>query len=320
MTVAAKQPALRGALVAIGVVAAIAYANSVLAARASRRNPPKGEFVDVDGVKIHYVVMGDGPPVVILHGNGSMAADFLASDLVTMLATSHKVFVFDRPGYGHSDVGLKWWTAARQARCLDGALNRLGVSEEIIMGHSWGTLVALALGQIRACKGLVLLSGYYFASPRLDVFAGAFPATPGPGDLWRWTFGPLVGWLFSVPVFRHLFSPSRVPSRFKARFPLALSLRPKSLKSSAVETLLMVPTAYQLSRSYSHLKVPTVIVAGEKDHIVSSAQAERLCKTLQNAFLVKLSDAGHMLHQTHSTDVLKALKGLEAGLPGAASR
>jgi pimeloyl-ACP methyl ester carboxylesterase len=309
-----KRPTLGTSVTIAGTLLTLVGLNAYFSARATRRHPPKGAFIEVRGTNIHYFVMGDGPPLVILHGNGSMAADFLASDLVTILATSHKVFVFDRPGYGHSDGGIKWWTASRQARLLDGALNRLGVSGEIIVGHSWGTLVALALSQLRSCKGLVLLSGYYFASPRLDVLAGAISALPGVGDAWRWTFGPVAGWLFSVPALKYVFSPSAIPARFKARFPLALSLRPKALKSSGVESLLMLPTAYVLSKAYTPSNLPIAIVAGQDDKIVSPTQAERLSKTLPNSTLLLVAGAGHMLHQTHATEVLSAVKGLEPAI------
>jgi pimeloyl-ACP methyl ester carboxylesterase len=312
MTFGTRSSVTRTAAAIVGATVVAIGLNAFFVARANRRYPPKGQFVDVDGVALHYVVMGDGPALVFLHGNGSMSADFLSSDLVTMLATTHQVFIFDRPGYGHSEGGFRWWTAGRQARILDRALTSLGISGEIIMGHSWGTLVALALNQIRPCKGLALLSGYYFASPRLDVLAGALPATPGLGDLWRWTLGPMVGWFLSGPGLKYVFSPSRIPARFEARFPLALSLRPKSLKSSGVESVLMVPTAFQLSSHYPQITTRTVIIAGAKDRIVAPAQSQRFSETLPNAVLRIVPDAGHMLHQTHATDILSAMKDLAA--------
>ena len=48
----------------------------VQARRAERDNPPQGEFIDIDGVDLHYIERGDGPPVVLLHGNALTQADF----------------------------------------------------------------------------------------------------------------------------------------------------------------------------------------------------------------------------------------------------
>src|SRR5205085_6819453 len=50
--------------------------------RAERLHPPLGSFVDVEGVRVHYVERGDGPPVVLLHGNLMPLQDAIASGLV----------------------------------------------------------------------------------------------------------------------------------------------------------------------------------------------------------------------------------------------
>jgi hypothetical protein len=61
---------------AIGVLAAIALLNRHLANKAEQDNPPAGRFLDVDGVRLHYVERGSGEPLVLLHGNGSMIQGF----------------------------------------------------------------------------------------------------------------------------------------------------------------------------------------------------------------------------------------------------
>ena len=49
-------------------------------------NPPAGQFLEVDGVRLHYVERGEGEPLVLLHGNGSMIQDFETSGLIDMAA------------------------------------------------------------------------------------------------------------------------------------------------------------------------------------------------------------------------------------------
>jgi hypothetical protein len=58
------------------VLAAIALLNRHLANKAEQDNPPAGRFLDVDGVRLHYVERGSGEPLVLLHGNGSMIQGF----------------------------------------------------------------------------------------------------------------------------------------------------------------------------------------------------------------------------------------------------
>jgi pimeloyl-ACP methyl ester carboxylesterase len=85
---------------------------------------------------------------------------------------TYRVIIFDRPGFGHSERPRgRVWTAAEQAELLHKALLQLGVERPVVVGHSWGTLVALALAvrHLADIAGLALLSGYYFWTLRPDV-------------------------------------------------------------------------------------------------------------------------------------------------------
>jgi hypothetical protein len=109
-TLAAYLPSSRSAKRQSSIlgVAALALAGSAIlvnrrAAKAEREHPPKGAFVTVDGVRLHYVVRGSGRPVVFLHGNGAMVADMLISGVIDHAARQYRAIAFDRPGFGHSD-------------------------------------------------------------------------------------------------------------------------------------------------------------------------------------------------------------------------
>src|SRR4029078_12834656 len=120
-------------------LAAVALSNRYLANKAERDNPPAGRFLKINGVRLHYVERGAGDPVVLLHGNGSMIQDCESSGLVDLLAKDHRVIVFDRPGFGHSDRPRNVvWTPAAQAELINSALQRLGISHRVSFGHSCG--------------------------------------------------------------------------------------------------------------------------------------------------------------------------------------
>ena len=116
-------------------------------------------------MRLHYVERGTGQPVVLLHGNGGMIQDFESSGLIEQAAKSYRVIAFDRPGYGHSsrprDVV---WAPDKQADLVHRALDQLGAEPAIVLGHSWGASVAIALALRHAAsvKALVLASGYYY--------------------------------------------------------------------------------------------------------------------------------------------------------------
>jgi len=189
------------------VVAAVASAllNRWLALKAERRNPPLGRFITVDGVRLHYVERGTGTPLILLHGNGSMIQDFQSSGLIDLAAKKYRVIAFDRPGFGHSGRPRSTiWTPEAQADLIAGALQKIGVPRAIILGHSWGTLVALALAMKypQEVQALVLASGYYYPNPRADVVILSPPAIPLIGDLLSHTLSPLLSRLMLPRSFR----------------------------------------------------------------------------------------------------------------------
>src|SRR5439155_4912275 len=81
----------------------LALLNSSRSRTAQRDNPPVGKFIAIDGVKLHYLDEGQGPIVVLLHGNGTTLVDWMASGVVKHLAQHHRVIAFDRPGFGYTD-------------------------------------------------------------------------------------------------------------------------------------------------------------------------------------------------------------------------
>jgi pimeloyl-ACP methyl ester carboxylesterase len=196
------------------VVALVASAilNRVLAKMAERRNPPIGRFIVVDGVRLHYVERGKGRPLVFLHGNGSMIQDFDSSGLLDAAAKTYRVIAFDRPGFGYSDRPRNTiWTPEAQANLIHSAFSKLGVSQPLVLGHSWGTLVAIALAlkYPRDIRGLILASGYYYPTARVDVLVLSPPALPLIGDVLSHTISPILGRLMWPLLLRKIFGPSR---------------------------------------------------------------------------------------------------------------
>jgi len=294
-------------------IGAAALANHLVAKRSERRSPPRGHFVTVDGVRLHYLAQGQGQPIVLLHGNGTMAEDWWVSGVFQELARNHQVIAFDRPGFGYSERPRnRIWTAGAQAALLRQALRQLGIANPTLVGHSWGTLVALtmALQDQDDTAALVLLSGYYNPTLRKDVFLGSGPAIPVLGDILRYTIAPLLGWLMAPPVFRKLFAPEKVTKRFRKRFPTALSLRPSQLRATASDTALMLPGAFATFRRHGELALPVTVMAGTQDGIASfEGQAHRLRRETPGSALRAIGGGGHMIHHTAPELVARVIAG-----------
>lgn len=300
-----------GALLAAAALAGAALFNLRKARTAERRHPPIGQFVTVDGVRLHYIDRGAGEPVVLLHGNGTMIEDYLTSGLVDRLAQRYRVIAFDRPGFGHSERPRGTvWTPTAQAAIIAHALDEIGVGRATIVGHSLATQVvlALALDHGEHVGALVLLSGYYFPTARTDVPLLAAPAIPILGDAMRYTISPLLGRLIVPALIRKSFAPAPVSEHFLHEFPVEMALRPSQLRAAAAESAMMIPAAMQLGRRYASLTVPTVILAGDGDRIANfGRQSERLHGLIQGSELRRVEGAGHMIHHSAPDSVVAAI-------------
>lgn len=297
----ASRLAAAGALAGLAAAAAAAISVEHDRLAAERAHPPTGRFITVEGVRLHYIDSeGPGQPVVMFHGNGAMIADLEISGIVERSARRYRTLVFDRPGYGYSERPAgRIWGPSEQAALFSKALAELGVARPILLGHSWGTLVALAMAlEHRAhVSGLVLASGYYFPQARADVVALSVPALPVLGGVLRHTLAPALVRKLAPAAIGRMFAPLPVTVAFRQRFPLELCFRPGQIRASSEEVAVMNAAAAALARRYDEIAVPTAIIAGEADEIVETPfHSIRLAEHIPEATLHLIPEMGHMLH------------------------
>jgi pimeloyl-ACP methyl ester carboxylesterase len=301
-------PVLVGSAAAMG--AAVLY-NRKRTLDAERKYPPIGRFLDVDGVRLHYVERGHGEPLVLIHGNGTMIQDFTVSGLVDRLSSKYRVIVIDRPGYGYSTRPRQIWTPRAHAKLFRAALKQLGVEQATVFGHSWGTLVAVALALEfpSLVRSLVLASGYYYPTVRADVFLVSPPAIPLIGDAMRYTISPPLTRAMLPGMIEQMFAPAEVPERFEHLFPKELMVRPSQIRASAEDAALMTPAVMELQHHYRELRAPVTIIAGSDDQVVDVGRhSERLHQDLPGSEFVSLPGLGHMVHHLAPGEVADAIE------------
>ncbi|MDP9128100.1 MAG: alpha/beta hydrolase [Pseudomonadota bacterium] len=301
-------------LAGLGVVAGLAVLNALIARRSERGHAPNGSFVTVDGVRLHYTDRGQGSPIVLIHGNFVRGDDWDISGVAQRLLATSRVLIFDRPGYGYSERPRgRFWTATEQADLLHRALQQLNIERPLVVGHSFGAVVALALGlrYQNDIRGLVLLAGYYFWTLRPDALSSALTATPGVGDVFRYTFLPLLTFL-QMPVLKWaMFSPVRITPQFEESYSSSMALRPSQLRASAVDGALMIPSVIKLSRSYKDLHLPLAVLAGDSDRIVFKRSSERLHTAVPGSLLKIIAGAGHMVHHAAPDEVSDVIQTMQ---------
>jgi pimeloyl-ACP methyl ester carboxylesterase len=291
--------------------------------------PSDFHFITVDGTRLRYLDTGSGQPVVLLHGNGSMIEDFLSSGIMEHAPPGHRLVAFDRPGFGYSDRPRdRSWGPFEQATLLLQTLAQMGIERPIIVGHSWGTLVAIAMALKNPddVAGLILLSGHYYPVPRAKtmVFPTCFPFADG---VLRQTVVPFVRRLMAPDAIRRVFAPCAVPDRFRRAYSLALAMRTSQMRAVEEEAAMLPDAANMLSRLYRELSVPVRLLAGSDDRIVDTlVHSSRLHQELPTSTFHRVPECGHMVHHAAPDKVAAAIaaigrvRGREAGRRSAISK
>jgi pimeloyl-ACP methyl ester carboxylesterase len=298
------------AVVLGGCAAAVDRRASAREAAAEAAYPPEGQFVEVNGLRVHAEVSGEGPDVVLIHGASGNTRDF-TFDLVDRLDDRYRVTVFDRPGLGWSDsAGDDGISPLVQADILRAAADRMGVSNPIVVGHSYGGAVAMAWG-LRApgeTAALVILGGATMPWP--GGLGGWYGLTAS--RLGRATVVPLV--TAFAPVSRAedaiagIFAPDPVPPGYADYVGAGLTLRRETLSMNARQVNGLRPYVVLMSENYPKLDIPVEIVHGTDDTIVpADIHATPMSKLLPDAALTLLPGIGHMPHHADPAATVAAI-------------
>jgi pimeloyl-ACP methyl ester carboxylesterase len=252
---------------------------------------PKGLAADV---------VGEGPAVVLLHGQPGSARDW--APVIPLLAEHRTVVVPDRPGYGRTGGPAQGFRA--NASAVLGLLDRLGLGRASFAAHSWAGGVALALAQDDPDRvgGLALIAS---VSPgqHLGALDRAL-AIPGIGapvaavTLW------MAAHALSLPPIRQA-----IDRRLRGITDENLSAMASAWvhgdvwRSFVVEQRALVDELPSLARGLGAITAPTVVLVGAADRIVPASAGEHLAATIPGARLVRLNGAGHLLAHEHPATV-----------------
>lgn len=251
--------------------------------------------------RIAAIDRGDGPVALLVHGQPGQGSDW--NRVAIELASSNRVVVPDRPGYGKT--GGKAVGMAANADSLAQLLDDKEISSATVVGHSFGGGVALAMAMRHGDRvgGLVLVGSVGTAS------------SLGPYD--RVLGLPVVGEALAVTGWE--LSRRMLPAlrRRSARLPQAIQARLRAIpepwnstdgqlgsdaasatwRSFVTEQRALLAETPYLEGGLSSVRAPTAVVAGERDRLVPARAALELADTIPGAELIWVPGAGHLLPQ-----------------------
>jgi pimeloyl-ACP methyl ester carboxylesterase len=253
-------------------------------------------WVVVDGRAVNTIELGEGPPVVFVHGLSGSWPNWL--EQLPVLAREHRVLAMDLPGFGHSPMPAGEITIAGYARLLDGLFAAREIDAAAVVGNSMGGFIAaeLAISFPQRVERLVLVSAAGLSTYNEPRAARSLPAVRRLERVIAGTSAWLASKSDAVTRRPRLREAAfRVVARHPERLPAALvaeQLRGAG-KPGFVQALQAVIT-YDVRERLPEIACPTLIVWGERDFLIPVRDADVFAELIPDARKVVLEDTGHV--------------------------
>ncbi len=276
-------------------------------------------FLEVNGLRVHYKIAGQGKPaLVLLHGFG--ASVFSWREVMAPLAERATVIAFDRPGFGLTSRPMRgqWsgpnpYSQEAQADLTVALLDKLGIQEAVLVGNSAGGTVAIltALRHPQRVRALVLVDAAVYVGGGAPAWIRALAGTPQMDRL-----GPLL--VRSIRSRGEALlelawhDPGKITPEIKAGY-----LRPLQAQDwdRALWETVLASRPLKLEERLKELQVPVLVISGDDDRVVPTAQSVRLAQELPQAKLAILPDCGHVPQEECPEAFLREVSEFLGALP-----
>lgn len=284
--------------VAVLVAGYFAYVTRRIARDAERRVPPAGRFIEVNGARLHHIEAGEGRPILFLHGLGATSMQF-SQTLFADLSRDYRLVALDRPGSGYStraggDGGLR-----AQADTIAAFIDAKGLERPLVVGHSLGGAVALALAlhHLRAVSGLVLLAPLTMAEGKLR---GDLKGLFIPSKVKRWIVAQTIAVPMALKYARQtldfIFAPQSAPRDYMTAGGGLLGLRPSHFYATSSDIVAALGEIEGQSRRYEEIATPTAMMFGAADRVLDHrVHGQPVADRIADCRFKLAPGAGHML-------------------------
>jgi pimeloyl-ACP methyl ester carboxylesterase len=259
------------------------------------KHSENSNFVDIDGVQMHYQEFGDerNPKMILLHGY--TASTYVWKTVAPELAEAgYHVIAVDLIGFGFSEKPAWFdYSISSQARVVSRLMNRLGIGKATLVGSSYGGAVAswLTLDYPERVEKLVLVSAVCNDEPKFNPILRVV-SIPGIGE----TFSPFLIDSKAFLKFRMQGTLDKTNHHLITRDRIESILRP--LKAADAHRALLLTArnwnADRIEHDAHFINQPTLLIWGENDNVIPMKHGEKLYDRILNSRLVILKNCGHI--------------------------
>ena len=278
-----------------------------IAADAERKIPPVGQFIPIGDDRIRYVEAGQGHPILFLHGLGGQLHHFRHT-LFDRLSGDFRLVAIDRPGSGYS-VRRSGGTGklGEQARTVAAFVDSLGLERPLVVGHSLGGAVALALAldYPEKVSGLVLLSPLTHEEDEVPPeFAALMIRSALKRKLLAHTTAIPASLKFAPQTLAFVFGPQTTPEDYIVEGGGLLGLRPSHFEATVLDFVALEGELRRYEARFEEINVPVGVMFGSADQVLSHEKhGLPLAGRIRNFEFELLDGVGHMPQFVVADDV-----------------
>lgn len=249
--------------------------------------------IDIDGARINYAEIGEGPPIVFVHGLGGCWQNWL-ENMPRMAELGFRAIALDLPGFGASPMPPWEISIPAYGQLVQDFCERLDVTGCTLVGNSMGGFVAteVAVTNVPLVERLVLVSsaGISHASMRREpVVAGARVAVAANPLLFRLGLPEM-----RRPRLRNLSMAGVMRHPDQLRTELLIEFITHSFGSEGFLPAVAALTGYDLLDRLEDIHDPTLIVWGRDDLVVPASDSAGFAERISGSRLVVFDDCGHV--------------------------
>jgi len=302
-------------LIVAVIVAGLVWFAANTARKVEATVPPCGQSIEIDGQRLHYIdTRGTGPVIVMIHGLGGTLWNYTYA-LVNKLSGEFRVIAVDRPGAGYSvrpeEVPAK---LSAQADTLAKFMRALGLKQPLLVGHSLGGALSLAIALNHPdCAGaLALIAPLTHAQDDVpEPFRGLVVYSPRLRKIIAWTLAIPMAIRRAPELLKIVFGPDAVPADYPTRGGGLLGLRPKAFYNTSSDLVAVNEDLPGMMARYGGLTIPLAMLFAKGDRILDyRRQGEAMKQKCPALDLVLLDQHGHMLPVTapdRTADLIRRL-------------
>lgn len=294
-------PLVIGAAAVGAVFGGLAMFTGMTARRIEKAMPPQGQFIEVDGARLHYLDRGTGPAIVMVHGLGGQMGNFSHS-LLDRLAGDFRVILVDRPGSGYSTRPATASASLRaQGDIIAGFIRALGLEKPLLVGHSLGGAISLAvaLDHPDCIGGLALIAPLTHVQQAVPAsFKGLAIESKLARRIVSWTLATPAAIMKRDQVLDFVFGPDKPPADFATAGGGLLGLRPGAFYAASTDMVSINIDLPSLVERYPAITLPVRILYGRGDRVLDWQAHGAAMKDKVPGLELELVEGGHMLPVT----------------------